>query len=119
MNCSRSMPGTGLSEVRIAHVNLARGFRGGERQTQLLITALSELGLQQILVARFDSPLLQIRDVPGLKFYPVSKPYWKHVPGLRGLRPDLLHAHDAKAAQWSLLNHCFSSTPYVITRRMD
>lgn len=104
----------------ICHVNLARGFRGGERQTQLLICALSELGLRQLLVTRSDSPLRQkLRDVPNLDFYSLTKPYWKHIPALRKLRPDLVHAHEAKAAQWALLNRCFNRTPYVITRRMD
>jgi glycosyltransferase involved in cell wall biosynthesis len=106
--------------LRIAHVNLARGFRGGERQTRLLIEALAELGLRQILVARADSPLQQmLRNVPRLGFYPLTKPYWKHIPGLRRLDVDLLHAHEAKAAQWALLNYWYNRTPYVITRRMD
>lgn len=39
------------------HVNLAKGFRGGERQTELLIQALANSGLKQLLVCRSDSPL--------------------------------------------------------------
>ncbi|HEY3488126.1 MAG TPA: glycosyltransferase family 4 protein [Gammaproteobacteria bacterium] len=106
--------------MHVAHVNLARGFRGGERQTQLLIEALSELGIQQTLVARADSPLQQkLRGVSGLNFYPLGKPYWKYIPGLHGLQPDLVHAHEAKAAQWALLNYWLYKTPYVLTRRIS
>ena len=38
--------------LRITHVNLARGFRGGERQTELLIRALASQGVIQQLVCR-------------------------------------------------------------------
>ena len=41
----------------LCHVNLANGFRGGERQTMLLIQALSEKGFKQKLIARKDSEL--------------------------------------------------------------
>lgn len=106
--------------MRITHVNLARGFRGGERQTQLLISALSELGVEQSLVARRDSPLLaKLAGVPRLELCPVGKPYWGHIPRLHRMRADLVHAHEARAAQWALLNHWHNRTPYVITRRID
>jgi glycosyltransferase involved in cell wall biosynthesis len=109
-----------LSEVHVLHVNLARGFRGGERQTQLLIEALSGLGLGQLLAARHDSPLLtRLAGVPGLELYPMTKPYWRHIPRLRAKRADLVHAHEARAAQWALLNHWHNRTPYVMTRRID
>ena len=35
----------------ICHINLARGFRGGERQTELLAHGLSRLGWEQVLIA--------------------------------------------------------------------
>ncbi len=41
----------------IGHVNLSRGYRGGERQTQLLIEGLSALGWSQTLVARRSEEL--------------------------------------------------------------
>ncbi len=53
--------------IRIAHINLARGYRGGERQTQLLIEALAELGWRQRLIARRGEPLARrCAPVPGL-----------------------------------------------------
>ena len=120
MSCSRSAADPELSEVRVLHVNLARGFRGGERQTQLLIEALSGLGVRQLLAARHDSPLIaRLADVPGLEFYPMTKPYWRHIPRLLAKRADLVHAHEARAAQWALLNHWHNGAPYVMTRRID
>jgi glycosyltransferase involved in cell wall biosynthesis len=109
-----------MNEVLVTHVNFARGFRGGERQTQLLISALSELGVEQRLVARRDSPLLErLAGVPRLELCPVGKPYWRCIPDLHRRRADLVHAHEAKAAQWALLNYWHNRTPYVITRRID
>jgi hypothetical protein len=43
--------------LHIMHVNLAKGFRGGERQTELLIRALAEQKVRQTLVCRTNSPL--------------------------------------------------------------
>ena len=49
--------------LHIRHVNLARGFRGGERQTLLLIEALARIddnkqgSIEQSLVCRRDSPM--------------------------------------------------------------
>lgn len=55
--------------LRIMHVNLARGFRGGERQTELLIQTLAAHGVSQQLVCRGDSPLrAHLQGTPGLKF---------------------------------------------------
>lgn len=56
--------------IRIVHINLARGYRGGERQTQLLIEALAEFGWRQRLVARRGEPLVLVgggRDEARLK----------------------------------------------------
>ncbi len=43
--------------LKIAHVNVARGYRGGERQTELLIRALRGADVEQVLVARRGAPL--------------------------------------------------------------
>lgn len=101
----------------IAHVNLAKGLRGGERQTALLIEALAAQAVQQVLIARRDSPLYAVLEkVQGLSFMPVRKPYIKYL--FRGVRADLLHAHEAKAGQWAYCNFLRTGTPYLITRRV-
>ena len=50
--------------AKIVHVNTARGYRGGERQTELLIRGLASRGVRQALVARRGAPLAsRLRDV--------------------------------------------------------
>lgn len=105
----------------IAHVNLAHGFRGGERQTELLIAELASRGLRQILVCREDSPLLDhLKTAPGVEFIRL-----KNKPDARlfghsalGHRPVIVQAHEARAAQWACLQHLLYKVPYVITRRV-
>lgn len=105
--------------MKVMHVNFARGFRGGERQTLLLIEALAEYGVPQVLVARHDSPLHgKVREIPRVDSAGLRKPYAAGLPRAARQRPDLVHAHDAHSAQWALLNHWWRKTPYVITRRV-
>lgn len=102
--------------MRIAHVNLARGFRGGERQTELLVRALAEHGLEQWLVSRGDSPLRdRLRGVPRLRLRRVSHQLTGHrfAGGV-----DLLHSHETKAGHWAWLHHRLRGVPYVLTRRV-
>ena len=98
-------------------MNLAKGFRGGERQTELLVRGLAEKGLEQVLVARKGQPLTQrLSDVPRLRtMATVANPFlaWSALPGC-----DLLHAHEAKAAHACYIRQLFSAIPYVITRRV-
>ena len=99
------------------HVNLARGYRGGERQTELLIRGLSAYLPNQRLIARRGTPLhTRLENSPGIEVIPAS-----------GRREALaatagayfLHAHETRAAQVSCLRHLRSRTPYIITRRID
>ena len=106
--------------MKICHVNFARGFRGGERQTQLLIEALADLDIEQILVARRDSPLHdKLTSIPRLTLVRVRKPYFSAFAHVSRLKPDLVHAHDAKAAQWAYLYYLAARMPYMMTRRMS
>jgi glycosyltransferase involved in cell wall biosynthesis len=103
--------------MRIGHVNLAAGFRGGERQTELLIRDLASRGFQQVLVVRQDSELgARLAGVEGLEIRPVSKPYFFGVGAARGC--DLIHAHEAKACQYAYWVKRFLGIPYIITRRV-
>ncbi len=103
--------------LHIGHVNLAKGFRGGERQTQLLISALSEQGLQQTVVIRADSPLKNLLEkLPNVRLVLCKKPYWRAIFKLP--KVDLLHAHDGKAVHWCRLVKLTRSLPYVVTRRV-
>lgn len=111
------MPATPL---HVRHVNLARGFRGGERQTLLLIEALAQLGqaqggITQSLVCRRDSPLRTQLTTPEVQLIDADHALAGH---LRGPRPSLVHAHEAKAVHWAWLEGRLRGTPYLLTRRV-
>nr|WP_299245176.1 glycosyltransferase family 4 protein [uncultured Halomonas sp.] len=103
------------STLHIRHVNLARGFRGGERQTALLIRALAHQGIQQSLVCRNDSPLR--RELADLDIALITANH-QLASHFTGRRADLVHAHEAKAVHWAYLQRCLRGTPYLLTRRV-
>ena len=103
--------------MRVVHVNLARGYRGGERQTELLIRALAATDVPQALWGRTGEPLLErLRDVPRLDCLALNPPYLGALPASRG--GDVLHAHEAKAAHVAHAVHRLRGRPYLITRRV-
>ena len=101
----------------IAHVNTARGYRGGERQTELLIQGLASRGVRQVLIARRGGALTQrvrglrieVREVGG---GPLSVAF-----AAGGVA--LLHLHEGRSVYGAYLRSLGSGTPYVITRRVD
>ncbi|MBF7053695.1 glycosyltransferase family 4 protein [Halomonas sp. KAO] len=105
--------------MHIIHANLARGFRGGERQTVLLIQALAdkaEVSLQT-LVCRPDSPMrAELATTHGLRFVSARHQLAGH---RQAGRATMVHAHDAKAVHWAWLHHRLFGIPYLITRRVD
>jgi glycosyltransferase involved in cell wall biosynthesis len=103
--------------TRLTHVNLARGFRGGERQTELLIRELAQRGVAQRVVLRRGEPLsARLADVPNLERLPIGKPFVLNVGAVRGA---FLHAHDGKGAHFAHAAHRFAGCDYVFTRRVD
>lgn len=103
--------------MRIAHLNLARGYRGGERQTELLIRELSP-EMQQILVARRGGQLARrVADVPGVQIRAGSGSLLSAAWRARGA--DLVHAHEGRAVYGAYLWHLVSGGPFVVTRRVN
>lgn len=106
--------GSGL----ICHVNLARGFRGGERQTELLVLELSKRNVRQRLVARRGEPLAaHCAGVPGLDVREsAGSPLavLRHAGGA-----SVVHVHEGRSVHLASLRHNLLRTPYVITRRVD
>lgn len=103
--------------ITIAHVNVARGYRGGERQTELLIRELAATPLRQVLVARrsgrlaarlTDAPV-EIREVAGHPFGVAA--------ATAGV--DLIHVHEGRSVYGAYLRALLSGTPYVVTRRVN
>lgn len=101
----------------LTHLNLSRGFRGGERQTELLIRGLAALGWSQRLVARRREPLAaRCRDVPGLEIAEAGAGVAGAFVALRGA--GLVHSHEGRGVQAAWLNRVVRGGPYIITRRV-
>ncbi len=103
--------------IRVAHVNVTRGYRGGERQTELLIRELADRGFEQVLVARNGEPLSRRLEGVDVEIRPTSG----HIPGVyaatRGV--DIVHVHEGRSVYSAYLRSLVSGTPYVVTRRVD
>ena len=103
--------------LHIMHVNLAKGFRGGERQTELLIKELATHGLKQYLVCRDNSPLREhLKAVSNLEFITANHQLMGHFATHQKI--DMIHAHEAKAVHWAWIENRFRGTPYILTRRV-
>jgi glycosyltransferase involved in cell wall biosynthesis len=103
--------------MQIAHVNVARHFRGGERQTELLMRELAARGIDQVLIARRGSPLTRRNQACGFEIREVSG----HLPGVvratRGV--DIVHVHEGRSIYAAWLRKQLSGTPYIATRRVN
>lgn len=105
------------AEEIVCHVNLARGFRGGERQTELLMRELAVLGWQQRLVARKSAALAdRAADIPRLQVVEVAANPLAAGLATRGCK--LVHAHEARAIYAGLLGRWLYRIPYLATRRV-
>ena len=101
----------------ICHINLASDYAGGERQTELLIGALSARGWQQRLVVRNKHALVRrCADIPNLDIVQVSSNLV--AAGLAAHGSALVHAHEARCVYSALLASMLFGTPYVLTRRV-
>ena len=103
---------------RICHINLATGFRGGERQTELLIRELAARGWRQRLVARKGDKLAaRCRDIDNLQIAEVLPNPLLAAIAARGT--SLVHAHEARAVYSGWLLKQLRKTPYILTRRIE
>lgn len=112
--------------LRLLHVDSGREWRGGQRQVYLLTRAQREQGHEPLVVAAPDSPLLHRLRGGGLAASAVRMRADWDIAAARRLRtlvrtwrPDLVHAHDARAhalAMAALVGH--RDLPLVVTRRV-
>jgi len=101
----------------IAHVNVSKGYRGGERQTELLIRGLERFDLRQVLVARKGSLLAKHIKSPGLDIRQVSGNPFGVALACKGV--DLVHVHEGRSVYAAYLRSLHSDTPYIVTRRVN
>ena len=101
----------------ICHLNLAPTFRGGERQTELLVRALAGRGVAQRLVVRKGHVLAE--RCAGLENLDIREAAANPVAfGLAARGSDIVHAHDGRTVYSALLANLLYGIPYVITRRV-
>ncbi|RMF98807.1 MAG: glycosyltransferase family 1 protein [Gammaproteobacteria bacterium] len=104
--------------MQITHLNLAGGFRGGERQTELLVRALAAQGWRQTVVARRGGALAErLAALPGVALRRVRPSLAAVLPALADSR--LVHVHEGRSARAAWLNRRLRGTPYLITRRVQ
>lgn len=102
----------------ITHINFAKGYRGGERQTQLLIEELSQRGYKQKIITRDISELADnLQGLKNTQTIKIPKPYIFNISKVKN--SDILHAHETKAAQFCFFANLIYKIPYIITRRVD
>lgn len=104
--------------MRVGHINLSRGYRGGERQTQLLIEGLSAHGWSQKLIARRSEELAKrCASIDGLELVEVPGNILSATLALKDVA--LVHVHDGRCVQAGFLNRTLRGIPYLITRRVQ
>jgi len=107
-----------MNDPSICHVNLADGFRGGERQTFLLMEELASRGYKQHLIAKSSSALgSNAQLIDGLEIIESSfngfdcRTYFKDAP--------LLHLHESRAFAAIWFFKIASERKHIITRRVE
>lgn len=110
------MPIAECGDMLIAHVNLARGYRGGERQTHLLATELAASGIEQRLVVRHGSALAERVSASGAFDVVQCRSRWAAASATKGA--DIVHAHEGRSVQVAGISHLRFNLPYVVTRRV-
>ncbi|HEX2780462.1 MAG TPA: glycosyltransferase family 4 protein, partial [Gemmatimonadaceae bacterium] len=107
------------------HIDAGREWRGGQRQVWLLAQGLRARGHEPLVVGIPDSPLLQRLRQRGIASAAVPmRADWdlraaRRIRALiRAWRPDVVHAHDARAHAIAMAALIGSRIPLVVTRRV-
>lgn len=110
---------------RSLHIDAGRSWRGGQRQVFLLATSLRAGGREPLVVGVADSPLLERLQSAGIATASIPmRSDWdlRSAKRLRSIirawRPDIVHAHDARAHAIALIALAGDTTPLVVTRRV-
>ena len=111
--------------LRILHIDAGREWRGGQRQVWLLAQGLRARGHEPLVVGIPDSPLLQRLRARGVAVAAVPmRADWdlraaRRIRALvRAWRPDVVHAHDARAHAIAIAALLGFDVPLVVTRRV-
>jgi len=106
--------------LRILHINFERGYRGGERQTLLLLGGLRTKGIEVELLARTESDLAMMARAEGHLVHTrenlISALSW-FIPTHK--RYQVVHAHTANAVTLAILARPAHRSPVIFTRRTN
>lgn len=118
----------GAEPLRILHLDTERGFRGGERQVQLLAEGLRRRGHESLIAGPGGSELCAVLATDGFSVALWPRP---RLLGMRSpllarwlraraaeFRADLVHAHTGNAHTAAVAAFA-GRLPIVVTRRVD
>jgi glycosyltransferase involved in cell wall biosynthesis len=122
------MPDSAARSLRILHVDSEMGFRGGQRQVELLMLGLRGHGHESTLVSPEGSRLAQTMEAHGFPVVGYRKPavVGVHSPFLQhwlrrlavDQKVDLVHAHSGNAHTLAV-GAFLGNKPLISTRRVD
>jgi glycosyltransferase involved in cell wall biosynthesis len=112
--------------LRVLHVDSGREWRGGQRQVFLLAREQRSRGGEPLIAGQPDGPLVRRARAAGLAASVIRmRADWDVAAArrlrshIRGWRPDVVHAHDARAHALSLAALLgIREVPLVVTRRV-
>ena len=104
--------------MHILHVNFAKGFRGGERQTLNLMEGLAAAGVAQSLLCQVRSELGRRAGAAGFAVRHARGPLFGHLSAPQEADDRIVHVHEARGAYWAAIENLVRGTPYLITRRI-
>lgn len=102
--------------LNVAHINLAKGLRGGENQTIAIMKGLMQFDLKQALICRKNSELEKLAKKLNLPVIAITKPFLLNVYRLHPF--DLIHVHEGRSIYFAFAAYFLLKKPYLVTRRI-
>jgi len=118
--------GKTTGEVKIVHINLAKTWRGGERQVFLLMRGLQEEKIDQVLICRKGSALENEANKAGLTTHAFPKRPFSSLFQASILKKleakgfDIVHCHESEAQTLGILGKVLWKTnqKLIVHRRV-
>ncbi len=112
--------------MRVAHLNLAKGYRGGERQTELLVRALLDRRevtnepIEQVLISPHQSILSARLAGLDIEHRGCARDLLSAYRAIASTkRLSVVHAHEGRGIYAAWAHSLMHAVPYVATRRVD